>query len=317
MIEIKARRVPVKDLRVGMVGVGTISSYYSAALAKLDTPRLIAACDPRDFRLEGMRRDGVGCYSNHVDLLQNADVDAVVVNAPNDQHFRICRDALLADKHVCCEKPLTTKSEQARELVRLANRRGKTLFTSFHRRYNARFQEALDTIPDPRQIRAVSVRYLERIEDHAGQDRWYLEPQRCGGGCVADNGPNAFDVVSYASGRLEVVSARVRHDDRGVDLEAHVELVTEHGAPVDVHLDWTYSGGERKDITIELADGRSVRADMLDGFSTFKSSLFHEYEAVLTDFAEAVIAGQCRGESGLDAIRLVEDVYAAATASGA
>ena len=83
-----------------------------------------------------------------------------------------------------------------------------------------------------------------------------------------------------------------------------------------VQLDWAYNFGEKKDITIHLKSGRQIYADMLEGFRGFKASLFHEYEAVLTDFVRVVIAGERHGEDGLDAARLVEETYRQAGEGG-
>jgi predicted dehydrogenase len=302
-------------LRIGLVGLGVISKFYLAALDRLENPVLAAICDLHEAKLERYRRRGASlpppfaCYTDYRDLLGRADIDAIVINVPNDQHVRICKDALLADKHVCCEKPLATCLKDAQELVDLSQQTGKTLFTAFHRRYNSNVQEALKQLPRANTVAHVTANYLERIEDHAGDDRWYLQPERCGGGCVADNGPNVYDTLSSFLGRLSVVSATLDLDEHGVDRRARVDLTTSARVPVRVHLDWAYDFGEKKDVTIHLTNGQQIYADMLGGFAGFKTSLFHEYEAVLTDFVRVVIAGGRHGEDGLDAVRLVEETY--------
>jgi predicted dehydrogenase len=53
--------------------------------------------------------------------------DAVVVATPAGTHYELARAALLAGKHVLVEKPLTTRSDHARELANLASERGLTL----------------------------------------------------------------------------------------------------------------------------------------------------------------------------------------------
>ena len=96
---------------------------------------------------------------------------------------------------VCVEKPLATRVEHGRAARRTGPDEAATLFTAFHRRYNSDVLRLLAQARRPRPRRSLTVRYLETIEEHAGGDRWYLDPDRCGGGCVADNGPNVFDLV--------------------------------------------------------------------------------------------------------------------------
>lgn len=301
-------------LHVGIIGMGVISKFYVHALQnKLSNPELAAVCDLSEERLQPFLETGVPCYQDYKELLNRDDIDAVIINVPNDKHFEICRDALLKGKHVCCEKPMTMNMAEADELVRIASTAQRTMFTAFHRRYNIHFVNALKELSPQDEIVKVTASYLEKIEEHAGDDRWYLQPDRCGGGCIADNGPNVYDTLAFFLGRLRVLSAEISRNEHGVDIEARVELVTDSGIPVSAHLDWAYPHGEQKDVVIHLKSGRIIEADMLAGFTEFKSSLFHEYEEILRDFTAKVSVGSCHGEDGRDAVRLVHDTYHAET----
>jgi predicted dehydrogenase len=155
------------------------------------------------------------------------------------------------------------------------------------------------------------VRYLERIEEHLGGEDWYLDPARCGGGCVSDNGPNALDLVRLLLGELAVTGCEIHRDDSGVDRQAMIRLRGRTGTTASVELDWSYPG-ERKDIEVELAGGEVLHADMLAGHTGFKASLWHEYEAILTEFAALVRTGGPAGpgaHGGLTALELVEAAY--------
>ncbi|NMM52802.1 Gfo/Idh/MocA family protein [Paenibacillus aquistagni] len=300
------------SIRVGMIGMGVISKFYVHALQhQLKDPVLTAVCDLNKDRMAAFLGTGVNCFIDYHDLLACDEIDAVVINVPNDKHFAICRDALLAGKHVCCEKPLTLTLQEAEELTILSRETGLTLFTAFHRRYNVHFVRGLSELSIMDEIQSVKASYLEKIEDHAGDDKWYLQPDRCGGGCVADNGPNVYDTLAYFLGHMTVQHAHITRNEQQVDVEAHVELVTHKGIPVHVHLDWAYPHGEKKDVHVLLKDGREIDIDMLEGFAAFKSSLYHEYEEILIDFARQIEAGGCHGEDGLDAVRLVHDTYKA------
>ncbi|MBP2000261.1 putative dehydrogenase [Paenibacillus shirakamiensis] len=298
--------------RVGIIGMGVISKFYVHALQnKLDNPVLTAVCDLSEQRLAPFREQGIPAYQDYNELLDRADIDGVIINVPNDKHFEICRDALLKGKHVCCEKPMTMNMEEADELVRIATTVNRTMFTAFHRRYNVHFEKALRQIAEEDEIIKVTATYLEKIEEHAGDDQWYLQPERCGGGCIADNGPNVYDTLAFFLGKLEVISADITRNEHHLDMEAHVELVTQSGAPVSVHLDWAYPHGEKKDVTIYLKSGQVLYADMLEGFTEFKASLYHEYEEITLDFLAKAETNTCHGEDGRDAVRLVRDTYLA------
>ena len=140
------------------------------------------------------------------------------------------------------------------------------------------------------------------------------DPARCGGGCVADNGPNAFDLVRLCAGdgEVELREARLRHDASGGDRQARVELTARpSGAvpiPARVDLDWAYPG-ERKEIVLDLADGTRRTIDMLAGHTGFKASLWHEYEGVVAELVARVREEPATDDGGLAALRLVAACY--------
>jgi len=53
-------------------------------------------------------------------VLADPSIEAVHVCTPNATHFPISKEAMLAGKHVLCEKPLAVSSEEARELMEIA-----------------------------------------------------------------------------------------------------------------------------------------------------------------------------------------------------
>lgn len=295
-------------MRIGVVGIGVISRFYLAVLRESGPLTLGAVCDVRPEALAPYR-DEVACWSDHRDMIAAGGLDAVVVTVPNDRHAPVCRDLLDAGLPVCVEKPLAITLDDGRDLAELAAARAAVLFTAFHRRYNARVRALLDGLPQDVPVESVRVRYLERIEDHVGNDRWYLDPARCGGGCVADNGPNAFDLARLFLGPLTLTDADIRRDESGVDRQAEIRLTAESGARAVVELDWSHEG-ETKDVEVRLADGTVRRADMLTGFPGFKQSLWHEYSGVLRDFVRAVHVGG-EDSAGLSALELVDAVYRA------
>ncbi len=297
------------QLRIGVIGLGVISKFYLAALERMPSIHLGAVCDLREEVLRPYAGTEIATYRDHRDLLGTAEVDAVVVNVPNDRHGEVVRDAIRSGRSVCVEKPLTIETAEGTELARLAAEHGVSLFTAFHRRYNDNVLELLRRLPSGPPIESMTVRYLEKIEEHAGSDAWYLDPARCGGGCVADNGPNAFDLVRLFLGEVSVAESRVTRDEHGIDRLATVVLRTAAGVPATVELDWSYPDGELKDVAVRLADGTVDRADMLAGHSGFKSSLWHEYAGVLADFERTVRTRADGSSGGLAALRLVHAAY--------
>ncbi len=124
-----------KDLRAGVVGVGTMGQApCSDHLANIRSD-LSGSMTP--IRLRGPRRFATGTVVNvsTLDALLD-ECDAVIVAAPTSMHFEIGEKCLYRGIHVLMEKPLAHELEAAARLVDLAQKAGLVLMVGHVERYN-------------------------------------------------------------------------------------------------------------------------------------------------------------------------------------
>src|SRR4051812_2130439 len=106
-------------LHVGVIGYG----YWGPNLVRnfMETPgsAVIAVSDLRAARLaEAKRRyPSITVTSEPSDLFDNPNINTVAIATPVFSHFELAMQALKAGKHVLVEKPLTSNSEQAEQLI--------------------------------------------------------------------------------------------------------------------------------------------------------------------------------------------------------
>jgi predicted dehydrogenase len=117
-------------MRVGIIGYGYWGAIVARSFSRVPEVELTCIAD-----LAPARREEARCRFPHAslaatpsDLLDRNDVDAVVVATPANTHHDIVQSALDADKHVWVEKPIADTAAEAIALVRLAQRRSRTLF---------------------------------------------------------------------------------------------------------------------------------------------------------------------------------------------
>ncbi|MBB5157229.1 Gfo/Idh/MocA family protein [Saccharopolyspora phatthalungensis] len=297
-------------MKLAVIGLGAIAPYFVSAIDRDPTLTLAAVCDLDDMKLMSWRQNGVATFTDYRELLDSGLIDGVVITLPNDLHAEVACAALAKGVAVCCEKPMAVTVEEAARMVDVANRSETVLFTAFHRRYNRHLLDLAARLPaDHSRIAHVVHRYQENIEEHTGGDAWYLDLARCGGGCVIDNGPNALDAVRYLLGDLRLVDATIGDVRSGNEFYAELDLRSASGVAVRVELDWALPTGEVKDIEVHLHDGTVLGADLLAGYTEFKSSLEHEYSGILTAFREAVAEGRTYRDPGPDVVALVAHAY--------
>jgi predicted dehydrogenase len=82
-------------------------------------------CDKSSAALTRVRKayPGIETVSDPMDILRSPDIDAVAVITPVWTHYELAKLALENGKHVFIEKPFTSNSAQAEELVELAERK--------------------------------------------------------------------------------------------------------------------------------------------------------------------------------------------------
>ena len=145
--------------RVGVVGVGHLGQHHARVYTELLDARLVGVVDS-DLERARLIGDhlGVSAYSSLEELILRQEPDAVSIVVPTSQHYDVARRAMEAGLHVLVEKPVTTRPEEAEELLRLAARKGLVLQVGHIERFNS------------------AIRYISQ----APHDPVYLDSQRMG-----------------------------------------------------------------------------------------------------------------------------------------
>jgi predicted dehydrogenase len=128
----------MRTIGVGIIGSGAIAlANHLPGLALDKRAAVVALCDADAATLErAVAKTGVtAAHRDYRDLLQRADVDAVIVATPNFTHREIVLAACAAKKHVLCEKPLALHVAGATEMYRAAQAAGVRHMTAFTYRF--------------------------------------------------------------------------------------------------------------------------------------------------------------------------------------
>ncbi len=115
-------------MRIGIVGCGFVADYYLRTLRNHPGLELAGVYDRDPRRAEAFAAfHRLHRYPSLEAMLDARDVELVANLTNPSSHFEVSRAALEAGKHVYSEKPLAMALDDARELVRLAEARGRIL----------------------------------------------------------------------------------------------------------------------------------------------------------------------------------------------
>lgn len=173
-------------------------------------------------------------YQNGDELILLSDAELVVITSPNDSHYPLAKQALLAGKHVLVEKPFVLTEAQGRELFELAEKLQLQLFVYHNRRFDGDFL-TLQQLLGSNELGAI--RYFESHFDRfrpVPRPRW-REQQGVGTGILYDLGPHLIDQAIALFGVPEAVTARCRALRQGSETVDYFHLLL-HYADKEVVL---------------------------------------------------------------------------------
>jgi predicted dehydrogenase len=112
-------------IRIGVIGYGYWGPRVARNFHDLDGCELAVICDKRPEVLRRVKQTypGVNVTSDPCEISTSPAIDAVAVVTPVWTHFELAKKALENGKHVFVEKPFTSTTAQAEELINLADRK--------------------------------------------------------------------------------------------------------------------------------------------------------------------------------------------------
>ncbi|MBZ0283246.1 MAG: Gfo/Idh/MocA family oxidoreductase [Anaerolineae bacterium] len=193
------------SLTAAVVGTGFIGPVHAEALKRAGVHvRGILGSSPEKSHAAAQSLSLEVVYESYESLIADAVVDAIHITTPNKDHLDMTRRALVAGKHVVCEKPLAMNTSESAELVALAKSH-PTLVTAVN--YNIRFYPLIHHARDLVQSGEIGEVYAVRggyIQDWLLFDtdwNWRLVPSEGGDlRAIGDIGTHWMDLTNFVTG---------------------------------------------------------------------------------------------------------------------
>jgi len=116
----------MNEIRLGTIGSGSIVHAVLDGMMKAENLRLEAVYSRSWEKGEKLAKEygAQKVYTSLEEMFADEEINTVYIASPNILHYEQSKMALLAGKHVICEKPFCTRKEQALELIALAKEKG-------------------------------------------------------------------------------------------------------------------------------------------------------------------------------------------------
>lgn len=193
---------------VGVAGTGFIGPAHVEALRRNGITVLGLAENTREKAQQKAAEMGIPrIYGSLDEMLKDEDIQVVHLATPNYLHYPHAKAALLAGKHVVCEKPLAMNTRESAELVQLAKESGKVNAVNFNIRMYPLVQQARSMVQSGElgDLFILQGSYLQDWLLFPTDWNWRLEPELGGTlRAVGDIGSHWLDLITFITG-LRVV----------------------------------------------------------------------------------------------------------------
>lgn len=207
------------ELKVGIIGCGALGAVHARRFAEHPRATVLGLSDPEVGAVERVASSLSARpelrTSDYRDLL-DAGLDVVCIASPDAFHVPQLLDALAANLHVLCEKPLTLDPDDLEAVISSAREVNRHVAMTYPRRYDAGIRAMRDEIRSGRWGRVTMITAYN-AEDWITPNRctWRHDPAICPGGFFYDASGHQIDTVLWATG-LEPLAVRACTDNRGL-----------------------------------------------------------------------------------------------------
>ena len=218
-------------MKVGIIGLGYWGpNLVRNFLAHKDVKKVIV-CDIRENRLQVIKEKFPAAeLASDSDRLVNGDYDIIVISTPVDTHFRLAKKALESGKHIWVEKPFTSSSVEAEELIDIAEKKNLKIFVDHTFVYNG-----------------AVIKIKELIDKNELGNIIYFDSERINLGLfqrdvnvVWDLAPHDLSIMTYLlqKHKAKALSANGIANFKGKENLAHICIYFENNCFAHFHVNW-------------------------------------------------------------------------------
>ena len=257
---------------IGLIGSQFITSIHAEALQSVPDAEVLAVMSPTP----GHAKEFAEKFNipNHFtsldDILMMAEIDMIVVGAPNHLHCDITCKAAKAGKHVVVEKPLCLNLKEADRMIDTCKEEGVKLMYAEELCFTPKYVRMKSLLDEGALGDLVLIKQSEKHDGPHADHFWDVE--RSGGGVTMDMGCHAIEFFRWINGRNPIKSVyaqmmtSVHKDKTRGDDNSIIILEFENGVVAIAEESWTKLGGMDDRAEIHGSEGVAY-ADVLQGNS--------------------------------------------------
>lgn len=234
----------IRRIKLAVIGCGAVAEiFHLPNIQRMPEFELKYLVDISEARINAIKRklniDGIP-EKDYKKVLSDKDVDAVVILTPPKFHHQMVLDAAEAGKHVFCEKPFATNTDEAEEMVNICHRNDIKLMVGFNFRFIPQFRKMKELIDKGffgTIVGGHSTLFANAFMWPSVTKFQYKNKE--GGGALFEMGTHHIDLMNWFYGEAKSVVAQISTlTNNSIDDTASVYLQYKSNANCAVYVGW-------------------------------------------------------------------------------
>ena len=212
-------------LRIAVIGLGMMGKIHVEKASSIDDIEITAICDIDRSTKDWSENLGIKSYHDHIEMLENEDLDGVIISLSNDLHETMGIDCAARGLDILMEKPIASSIRAAQKLIESVNKNGVRMLVAHQRRFNSMVNTAREMI---RGGELGDMVVISVIGCMCKPDQYFVDgpwrKKKISGGPVLINMIHEIDVLRYTYGDIERVYAEASNKVRKFEVEDSVSV---------------------------------------------------------------------------------------------
>lgn len=203
----------MQKLKLGLIGLGGISQLiHLPVLKKFKDVEISAVAEINKSRLETVANkfNVKNRFQDYKEMLDTAELDAVIIATPTNSHKQVSIDCLKAGKHIFVEKPIARRYDEAVAIHEEAKKNKRNVMVGMNHRFR----------PDAMLLKSLikngelgDLYFLKTswAREQSSREKWMLKKDESGGGVILDLGIVLLDLALWFYDYRDIYSVSAQH----------------------------------------------------------------------------------------------------------
>lgn len=222
-------------MNIAVIGCGYWGSHILRNFNNSELWNLVVACDLDPKQLEKVKKlyPNVKTTSDPNDIFSDTNIDAISIATPVFTHYELAKQSLLSGKHTWVEKPLTSTSKQAEELIEIAKERNLILNVDHTFIYTPSIQKIREII---KSGILGNIIYFDSVRINLGLFQHDIN-------VLWDLAPHDLSIIEYCLGKKAVSvnatgSSIMKYSNKNIENIAFLTINFDDGSIAHINVNW-------------------------------------------------------------------------------